>query len=216
MVFPCCLTNDKTTLHAITFGLFAAEYWSKSPCWIKMLNFKSGRGRCRSDTELLKDAGLWLTEYQRLSSVKMATLPINLLASIRTGTTVSGRLKLNVNASTDRRSHLIGVGAIERDDRDQVMGALSKRNYGCFDPFLAEHYAVREGLQFALANNFDNLDIKSDSLNAIFTINYRDELSIAFPLIIDILKLSFLLACWLDETPVCIASLVFGDLSPSI
>ncbi|POO03644.1 Ribonuclease H-like domain containing protein [Trema orientale] len=77
-----------------------------------------------------------------------------------------------------------------RDDRGQVAGALSKKNYGCFDPFLAECYTVREGLQFILAHNFDNLDVESDSLNAISAIKHLEEFSIVFSLIIDILKLS--------------------------
>ncbi|PON84047.1 hypothetical protein TorRG33x02_201670, partial [Trema orientale] len=72
--------------------------------------------RCRPDTELLEDAGLWLTEYHRLSSGKDGN-SLHQPPSIIWQPPAPERLKLNVDVSTDGRSHLMGVGAVVRDDR---------------------------------------------------------------------------------------------------
>ncbi|GMN74812.1 hypothetical protein TIFTF001_052466, partial [Ficus carica] len=60
-----------------------------------------------------------------------------------------GCFKLNIDASVIPGSDHIGIGAVIRDEKGSILGAMARSVGGSFSPFVAECLALREGLRFA-------------------------------------------------------------------
>ncbi|GMN72596.1 hypothetical protein TIFTF001_054756 [Ficus carica] len=78
-----------------------------------------------------------------------------------------GYLKLNVDASVSPRSDHIGIGAVIRDEKGRILGAMAKSMEGTFSPFLAECIALREGLMLAKELESATLVVETDAINVI-------------------------------------------------
>ncbi|PON87267.1 Ribonuclease H-like domain containing protein [Trema orientale] len=152
-----------------------------------------------------------------------------------------GVLKLNVDAAVNLGEGTIGVGAVIRDYKGDVMGAMAKRIKGSFDPYIAECFAIREGLAFAKESFLHVRMVETDSLRVVNALGRYDKYA-EESLILDDVKCLLLEAddgsymfilrngnrashtlarfalslssplYWLEESPGCISHIVASEL----
>ena len=101
----------------------------------------------------------------------------------------SGCLKLNVDASVLPGVDHIGIGAVLRDEKGIILGAVAKSLEGSFSPFLAECIALREGLIFAKDLNLGPIVVETDAINVVTAVGDNCELSIEGPILEDVKQL---------------------------
>ncbi|PON69778.1 hypothetical protein PanWU01x14_085620 [Parasponia andersonii] len=93
---------------------------------------------------------IWLMEYKSINKVKNVVRPCK---SVNTRY-VALAPNHNVDATMNSGSRHIDIGAVIRDSNGLVCGAFSSTLMGCSDTYVAECLAIREGVRFALQNNF--------------------------------------------------------------
>ncbi|PON81447.1 Ribonuclease H-like domain containing protein [Trema orientale] len=103
------------------------------------------KGKCKDLQVLLKDAALWWYEYEMQQS-KLAVAP------------------------KTRGAYHYGIGIIIRDDIGMIVVAATRKVLGNFDVFLAEYFAIREGLQLCVDLNIGVSCVETDSSNVVDTI----------------------------------------------
>lgn len=74
---------------------------------------------------------------------------------------------LNVDTTTIPKGSHLGIGAVIRDSRGLVVGAMPKKLRGSFDAFIIECLALREGLQFQSKSKLILHKAKYDVTNII-------------------------------------------------
>ncbi|GMN35433.1 hypothetical protein TIFTF001_048455, partial [Ficus carica] len=90
----------------------------------------------------------------------------------------SGYLKLNVDASVSPESDHIGIGAVIRDEKGRILGAMAKSVEGTFSPFLDECIALREGLMMAKELESVTLVVETDAINVVSAVSDNTEFSL--------------------------------------
>ena len=78
--------------------------------------------------------------------------------------------KLNFNAAIFADLPASGIGVIIRNDRGQVMAALSSKGGAVQDSEVAEVLACRKALEFALDADFSNLIVEGDNTTVMNSI----------------------------------------------
>ncbi|GMN50671.1 hypothetical protein TIFTF001_019832 [Ficus carica] len=101
----------------------------------------------------------------------------------------SGYLKLNVDASVSPGSDHIGVGAVIRDEKGRIIGAVAKSMEETFSPFLTEFIAIREGLMIAKELESVTLMVETDAINVVFAVSDNLEFSLEGPILEDVKQL---------------------------
>lgn len=79
----------------------------------------------------------------------------------------SGLVKINVDAAIRDEMDFIRIGVVVRDEIGTLLGAMARRVFGRFSPFLRECIVVREGAFFAQMGGFDDWTIESDVVNVV-------------------------------------------------
>jgi len=74
-----------------------------------------------------------------------------------------GRIKLNWNASVDRKNKLMGVGLIARDHTGQVRAPLCTHKPYVIDPTTAEALAARQGVELCHNLGFQSIVLEGDA-----------------------------------------------------
>jgi hypothetical protein len=80
-----------------------------------------------------------------------------------------GSIKINVDASYDADLGTEGMGAIARDCKGKFVAACCKEIHFVADPFMAEAYALRDGLSLAQFLGGNKVIIQSDNVQVIET-----------------------------------------------
>ncbi|GMN68764.1 hypothetical protein TIFTF001_037815 [Ficus carica] len=101
----------------------------------------------------------------------------------------SGYLKLNIDASVSSGSDHIGIGAVIRDEKGRILGAMAKSVEGTFSPFLAECIALREGLMMAKELESFTLVVETDAINVVSAVSDNTEFSLECPILEDVKQL---------------------------
>ncbi|GMN41345.1 hypothetical protein TIFTF001_010577 [Ficus carica] len=101
----------------------------------------------------------------------------------------SGYLKLNVDASVSTESDHIGIGAVIRDEKGIILGAMAKSVEGTFSPFLAECIALREGLMMAKELERVTLVVETDVINVVSAVSDNTKFSLESPILEDVKQL---------------------------
>ncbi|GMN40729.1 hypothetical protein TIFTF001_009947 [Ficus carica] len=101
----------------------------------------------------------------------------------------SGYLKLNVDASVSPESDHIGIGAVIRDEKGRILGAMAKSVEGTFSPFLAECIALREGLMMAKELESVTIVVETDAINVVSAVSDNTEFSLEGPILEDVKQL---------------------------
>ncbi|KAF2296804.1 hypothetical protein GH714_003594 [Hevea brasiliensis] len=73
---------------------------------------------------------------------------------------------LNTDASVSSLG-VVGLGAVIRNDKGEVMVASVKSIFANWDPTLAEIHAIKFGLYLAIQTGFSNLQVESDALGTV-------------------------------------------------
>nr|GMD46977.1 uncharacterized protein LOC109155085 [Ipomoea batatas]GMD46978.1 uncharacterized protein LOC109155085 [Ipomoea batatas] len=75
-----------------------------------------------------------------------------------------GFLKLNVDAAIDKHTGNMGFGCVLRNNHGSFVAACGLRWRGIYNAKEAEAIAIRESLSWLKSNNFDNINVETDSL----------------------------------------------------
>ncbi|GMN21286.1 hypothetical protein TIFTF001_050117 [Ficus carica] len=171
VVCPRCKDKIESISHAILDCPTSRAVWKFSRFW-KVLAWKLWCERNKvvhegedSDPQDILDLGIAsFDEWQALHQVPVQSqvvgsdvwLPPQL-----------GYLKLNVDASVSPGSNHIGIGAVIRDEKGRILGAMAKSMERTFSPFLAECIALREGLMLAKELESATLMVETDAINVV-------------------------------------------------
>ena len=79
--------------------------------------------------------------------------------------------KLNFNAAVFANREASGVGAVIRNEKREVMAALSAKDATVVDSEEAEVLACQKALEFAVDASFSNLIIEGDNVTVMQTIS---------------------------------------------
>ncbi|PON33883.1 hypothetical protein TorRG33x02_354290, partial [Trema orientale] len=85
-----------------------------------------------------------------------------------------GLLKLNVDVAVNSGEGIIGVGAVIKDYKGDIMGVMAKRIKGYFDPYISECFAIREGLAFTKKSILHVRILETDSLRMLNALGRYD------------------------------------------
>ncbi|GMN20887.1 hypothetical protein TIFTF001_039966 [Ficus carica] len=80
-------------------------------------------------------------------------------------------------------------GAVIRDEKGRILGAMEKSVEGTFSPFLAECIALREGLMMAKEFESVTLVVETDAINVVSAISDNTEFSLEGPILEDVKQL---------------------------
>ena len=83
----------------------------------------------------------------------------------------------------------IGIGAVLRDEKGIILGAVAKSVEGSFSPFLAECIALREGLIFTKDLNLGPIVVDTDAFNVVTVVGDNCALSMEGPILEDVKQL---------------------------
>ncbi|GMN27390.1 hypothetical protein TIFTF001_001625 [Ficus carica] len=100
-----------------------------------------------------------------------------------------GYFKLNIDASVIPGSDHIGIGAVIRDEEGSILGAMARSVGGSFSPFVAECFALREGLRFAKEIKCADIEVETDAINVVSAVEDNRELSLECPILEDVKQL---------------------------
>ena len=79
--------------------------------------------------------------------------------------------QLNFNAAVFANREASGVGVVIRNEKREVMAALSAKGATVVDSEEAEMLACQKALEFAVDASFSNLIIEGDNVNVMQTIS---------------------------------------------
>ncbi|KAK3226642.1 hypothetical protein Dsin_006504 [Dipteronia sinensis] len=98
-----------------------------------------------------------------------------------------GSLKLNIDVAMKANFSHIRIGEVIRNDKGEVVSALSKHLDGSFSADLREYLALREGLLLAKRPGFSVRLVEADAVNVVSVVNSNRFLSsIVGPVISDV------------------------------
>ncbi|GMN21284.1 hypothetical protein TIFTF001_050116 [Ficus carica] len=193
VVCPRCKDKMESISHAILDCPTSQAVWKFSRFW-KVLAWKLWcernkvvHGGEESDPEDILDLGIAsFGEWQALHQVPIQSQVV--------GSDVwlppqSGYLKLNVDASVSPESDHIGKGAVIRDEKGRMLGAMAKSVEGTFSSFLAECIALREGLMMAKELESVTLVVETDAINVVSAVSDNTEFSLEGPILEDVKQL---------------------------
>ncbi|PON62031.1 Ribonuclease H-like domain containing protein, partial [Trema orientale] len=105
------------------------------------------------------------------------------------------QLKFNVDAAVNSTTGCIGIGAVIRDSKGTVCGALSTKIKGYLSAYIAECFALCAGLRFALSQALFISVTENESLKVISVLKKLEPLSCEGPIITDIIATLHMLGC---------------------
>ncbi|XVF19088.1 hypothetical protein REPUB_Repub11eG0080100 [Reevesia pubescens] len=163
-----CLGYSESILHVLRDCNFAREVWSGFTC-IGHANWSSSS----STVEWFMDV---------LASTDQETFCqfiINLVsAEVRGGDDSStqwtppslGNAKINFDAAIFNDLDAIGIGVAIRDSDGEVLALLSCKKWGLADPFVAECFALKEALKFALEIGIREVEVEGEYMLTVCAI----------------------------------------------
>ncbi|GMN52002.1 hypothetical protein TIFTF001_021147 [Ficus carica] len=110
----------------------------------------------------------WYSQTRALVNCRLANLSAHFLlqqSSLNSALHEHGCVKLNVNVAIDDALGFICIGVVVGDDREVVLGAVSRQMVGLFSPHVGKCLAVREGAWLALSHGFSKWIVKTYALN---------------------------------------------------
>ncbi|PON70557.1 Ribonuclease H-like domain containing protein [Parasponia andersonii] len=140
----------------------------------------------RSTICILEDVKLWLMDYKNINKVKEPPFR-SVPPALNWEAPPLVQLKLNVDAVVNSTTGWIGMGAVIRDSKRTVCGALSTKIKGHPSAYVAECLALCAGLRFALSQGLFISTVESDSLKVISAVKKIEPLSFEGPIINDII-----------------------------
>ena len=137
--------------------MFATTVWG---IWNNRNQVRHGR-QCKSYEVIVKGAAEFLNEYQAANmSTEHSTIP----EAVRWRPTKQGWYKVNTNGATFDDIKCCGVGVVIRNERGELMGALSKKFGLPLGGLEAEAMAVGECVALAWDLGLKDIIIESDAL----------------------------------------------------
>ena len=167
--FDYFLLRLYATLNKAEFEAFCMLLWG---IWYERNKCIHGLSS-REPVAVVEGVGRLLYDYQEIQKI-VKSEPSHLEENRKVLSWIppdTNSLKLNVDAAVRDASRFSGVGGIIRDNLGMALGAFAKRIQGVHSPLMAELYAIREGLRFAIESGLRASCIESDSANAITAIN---------------------------------------------
>ncbi|GMN57601.1 hypothetical protein TIFTF001_026707 [Ficus carica] len=93
------------------------------------------------------------------------------------------------DASVSPESDHISVGAVIRDEKRRILGAMAKSVEETFSPLLAECIALRESLMMAKELESVTLVVETDAINVVSVVSDNTEFSLEGPILEDVKQL---------------------------
>uniref|UniRef100_A0A7N2RFA1 Reverse transcriptase zinc-binding domain-containing protein n=1 Tax=Quercus lobata TaxID=97700 RepID=A0A7N2RFA1_QUELO len=141
--------------------LFLVQAWL---IWSQRNRISHG-GKLQSPTQLNKRAFDLLTEFRQAQ--EQLTIASRTSTVSRWCPPPNSRFKLNFDAAIFPDLKCSGIGAIIRNERGEVMGAMSAKEQQVLDSTEAEVLACRRALEFAIDIGFSELVIEGDSAQVL-------------------------------------------------
>lgn len=146
------------------FGLFMVTAWS---IWSSRNNWMFGRRKCCPFLIYHRAVDL-LHSYRSLQQLSSDQPPMGQNSSVQHWSPPDDPWsKMNVDAAANYDGGLVGLGAIIRNSRGEVMAAATWRYHFPDDVEFVEAVAIYEGLKMAKLMGLYPLIIESDSQNVI-------------------------------------------------
>ncbi|KAK1554535.1 hypothetical protein Q3G72_013669 [Acer saccharum] len=157
--------------------------WSS---WLNRNNFIHNN-KVRAPDELLNWVFSFLKEFQSSRAISALVASSHYVIDSSCWSPPSlGSLKLNTDVAMKAYFSHIGIGAVIRNDKREVVPTLSKPMDGSLSAELGEYMALREGLLIAKILGF-SVGWVEDAVNVVYEVNSNRFLSsIAGPVISDI------------------------------
>ncbi|XP_042939495.1 uncharacterized protein LOC122274525 [Carya illinoinensis] len=84
-------------------------------------------------------------------------------------------IKVNWDASINKKDERVGIGVVVRDGRGEVMVSLCYSNEGCCSPVVAELRALWRAMKLCAELNFENVIFEGDALVVVNAVNSEKE-----------------------------------------
>ena len=118
-------------------------------------------GQCKSHEMIVKEATKYLKEYQ---ATNMCAKKTTTLDAVVWRPPKPGQYKVNTNGATFDDIKCFGVGVVIKNERGEIMGALSKKFMLPLGGLEAEAKAIEDGVVLAWDLRLKDIIIESDAL----------------------------------------------------
>ena len=132
----------KNRCERVNWELFATTIWG---IWNNRNQVRHG-GQCKSYEVIMKGAADYLNEYQ---AANMSTEHLTIPEAVRWRPPKQGWYKVNTDGATFEDIKCCGVGVVIRNEKGELMGALSKKFGLPLGGLEAEAMAIEEGVALA-------------------------------------------------------------------
>jgi hypothetical protein len=120
-----------------------------------------------------------------------------------------GSIKMNCNGSVNNDKSQVGIGVILRDASGALVGAMSQRLRQRLKPRMAELFAIKLGLEFALANGWVSFQVESDCMEAVNLLSRDGECLAAEGVVVEEVKRLMDTAC--SRCDLCFKDCQYGS-----